>query len=49
MGIYIGVKDISPRLFPPEKNANNVVEIDAGMIKQYFKIEAGLMKQFIVN
>jgi len=21
---------------PPEKNANNVVEIEAGMIKQYF-------------
>jgi len=25
-----------PRTFPPEKNANNVVEIKAGMIKQYF-------------
>jgi len=28
--------DISPRTFPPEKNANNVVKIEAGMIKQYF-------------
>ena len=26
---------ISPRTFLPEKNANNVVEIEAGMIKQY--------------
>jgi len=25
-----------PGLFPPEKTANNVVEIEAGMIKQYF-------------
>jgi len=23
-------------VFPPEKNANSVVEIEAGMIKQYF-------------
>jgi len=22
--------------FPPEKNANNTVEIEAGMMKQYF-------------
>ena len=28
--------DISPNTFPPEKYANNVVEIEAGMIKQYF-------------
>ena len=27
--------DIFPRTFYPEKNANNVVEIEAGMIKQY--------------
>jgi len=26
----------SPGLFPSEKNANNVGEIEAGMIKQYF-------------
>jgi len=25
-----------PRTFLPEKNENNVVEIEAGMIKQYF-------------
>ena len=25
-----------PGLLPPEKNAYNVVEIEAGMIKQYF-------------
>jgi len=46
--------DISPRTFTPglfllEKNANNFVEIEAGMIKQYFPVEAGLMKQFVVN
>ena len=23
-----------PRTFPPEKNANNVLELEAGMIKQ---------------
>jgi len=34
---------------PPEKNANNVVKIEAGMIKQYFQVEAELMKQFIVK
>ena len=28
--------DIPPGLFPLEKNANNVVEIEAGMMKQYF-------------
>jgi len=42
-----------PRTFPPdfspEKNANNVVEIEAGMTKQYFQEEAGLMKQFVIN
>ena len=41
-----------PRTFPPEKNTNNVVEIEAGMIglKQIiFQVEAGLMKQFVVN
>ena len=37
-----------PRTFPPE-NAKNVVEIEAGMIKQYFQVEAGLMKQFVAN
>ena len=26
----------TPRTFQLEKNANSVVEIDAGMIKQYF-------------
>ena len=25
-----------PQTFPPEKNADNVVEIEAGMMKQYF-------------
>jgi len=28
--------DISPWTSPPEKNVKNVVEIEAGMIKQYF-------------
>jgi len=46
MGLGHFPPDISPRTFPPghfplelfptEKNANNVVEIEAGMIKQYF-------------
>jgi len=39
----------SPGLLPPEKNANNVVEIEAGMLKQYFPVAAGLMRQFVVN
>jgi len=26
-------------LFPPKKNANNVAEIEAEMIKQYFQVE----------
>src|SRR6218665_3780105 len=39
-----------PRTFPTEKNANNVVEIEAGMIKQYFSsMQAGLTKQFVVK
>ena len=37
------------RTFSPEKNANNVVEIEAGMIKQFFQVEAGLIKQFLDN
>jgi len=32
----IWVQDISPGHFPPEKNANDVVEIEDGMMKQYF-------------
>jgi len=32
------VYDISPRHFLPDKNANNVAEIEAGMIKQYFQV-----------
>src|SRR6218665_3758207 len=55
-GGVISSPDISPGLFPTEKNANNVVEIEARMIKQYFSsrswlmihnlcyLEAGLMK-----
>jgi len=38
-----------PRTFPLEKNANNVVEIEAGMINNIFQVEAGLMKQFVVK
>jgi len=33
---FAGSRIFPPRTFPPEKNANNVVEIEAGMIKQYF-------------
>jgi len=36
MGLGHFPPDISLRTFRPEKNANNVVEIEAGMIKQYF-------------
>jgi len=31
-----GSRTFPPWTFSPEKNANNVVEIEAGMIKQYF-------------
>ena len=29
------IRNISPRDIPPKKNANSVVEIEAGMMKQY--------------
>ena len=57
MGLGHFPPDISPGLFPPEKNANSVVEIEAGMIEQYLssrswidetircKLEAGLAKE----
>jgi len=38
-----------PGLFLPEKNENNVVEIEAGMKSNIFQVEAGLMKKFVVN
>ena len=38
-----------PPDFPQEKNVNNVVQIEAGMIQNIFQVEAGLMKQFFVN
>src|SRR6218665_1921153 len=43
------------RTFPPDftpwrkMEINNVVEIETGMIKQYFQVEAGLIKQFVFN
>ena len=36
---------IPPQNFPPVKNTNKVVEIEAGMIKQFIvQVEAGLME-----
>ena len=29
-------RTLPPETFPQDKNANNVVEIEAGIIKQYF-------------
>ena len=34
--IVMGLGHFPPGHFPPEKNVNNVVEIEDGMIKQYF-------------
>jgi len=31
-----GSRTFPPGHFPPERNANNVVKIEAAMIKQYF-------------
>jgi len=50
MGLGHFSPDIPLGPFPTEKNAINIVEIEVGIIKQYFSgIEAGLMKQFVVN
>jgi len=35
--------------FPPEKNANNIVEIEAGMMKQYFSGRSWIDETFDVN
>jgi len=45
---------ISPRIFLREKYANNVVEIDEtnrswNEKSNIFQVEAGLVKQFVVN
>jgi len=36
MYMYVGSRTFPPPDIPPANNANNVVEIEAGMIKQYF-------------